>query len=110
MHRPLVAYCRPVSRYWFVLPAEEFFFPPSLPVVKFGEPAMSLARRFAFAFSLWLVAVVTIAAHLPRADPESVGLSSERLAKIRKRLGAEVRPGVIPGYGPVVAMHGTGGY
>src|SRR5258706_2962632 len=67
---------------------------------------MSLARRFAFAFSLWLVAVVTIAADLPRADPESVGLSSERLENIRKVLGAKVDAGVIPGYVALVARHG----
>jgi len=67
---------------------------------------MSLARRFAAAFALWLIAVAVLAADLPRAKPESVGLSSERLENIRKVLGAKVDAGEIPGYVALVARHG----
>ena len=67
---------------------------------------MSLARRFTVAFALWLVAVAVLAADLPRAKPESVGLSSERLENIRKVLAAKVDAGEIPGYVALVARHG----
>jgi len=70
------------------------------------ETAMPLARRFAVAFTLWFVAVAVLAADLPRAKPESVGLSSERLENIRKVLGAQVDAGVIPGYVALVARRG----
>ncbi len=66
---------------------------------------MSLVRRFAFAFTLWLFAYSVLAADLPRADPESVGLSSDRLENIRKVLGAKVDAGVIPGYVALGARH-----
>ncbi len=67
---------------------------------------MSHARRLAVTFALWFIAVVVVAADLPRAKPESVGLSSERLENIRKVIGAKVDAGVIPGYVALVARHG----
>ena len=67
---------------------------------------MSVARRFTVAFALWLVAFAVLAADLPRAKPESVGLSSERLESIRKVIGAKVDAGEIPGYVALVARHG----
>jgi hypothetical protein len=71
-----------------------------------GETAMSHARRFAVTFALWFVALAVFAADLPRAKPESVGLSTERLENIRKVLGAQVDAGVIPGYVALVARRG----
>jgi len=70
------------------------------------ETAMSHARRFAVTFALWFVALAVFAAELPRAKPESVGLSSERLESIRKVLGAKVDAGEIPGYVALVARRG----
>jgi CubicO group peptidase (beta-lactamase class C family) len=67
---------------------------------------MPLARRFAVAFTLWFVAFAVLAVDLPRAKPESVGISSERLENIRNVLGAQVDAGVIPGYVALVARHG----
>lgn len=67
---------------------------------------MSYARRLAAAFILWFIAVAVLAADLPRAKPESVGLSSDRLENIRKVLGAKVDAGEIPGYVALVARHG----
>ena len=67
---------------------------------------MSVAKRLTVAFFLWFIAVAVIAADLPRAKPESVGLSSDRLENIRKVLGAKVDAGEIPGYVALVARHG----
>ncbi|HWH47181.1 MAG TPA: serine hydrolase domain-containing protein, partial [Burkholderiales bacterium] len=67
---------------------------------------MPLARRLGAIFALWFVAFAVFAADLPRAKPESVGISSERLENIRKVLGAQVDAGVIPGYVALVARHG----
>ena len=71
---------------------------------------MPLARRVAALIALWLLAFVAAAGDLPRADPESVGLSSDRLENIRKVLGAKVDEGVIPGYVVLVARHGKVAY
>jgi hypothetical protein len=43
---------------------------------------------------------------LPRAKPEDVGLSSERLADIAKTLNADIARGQIPGAVLAVARHG----
>jgi hypothetical protein len=45
---------------------------------------MRSMRRSFTTLALWSFAFVVIAAELPRADPEAVGLSSERLANIKK--------------------------
>ena len=71
---------------------------------------MSITKQFAAALLLWFVAVAVIAADLPRAKPESVGLSSERLDNIRKVLGAKVDAGEIPGYVALVARRGKVAY
>jgi CubicO group peptidase (beta-lactamase class C family) len=47
---------------------------------------------------------------LPRAKPEEVGLSSERLADIAKTLNADVARGQIPGAVLAVARHGKLAY
>jgi CubicO group peptidase (beta-lactamase class C family) len=70
------------------------------------ETAMPLARRLTVTFAFWLIAFAVLAADLPRAKPESVGLSSERLENIRKVLGAKVDAGEIPGYVALVARRG----
>ena len=71
---------------------------------------MSITKQFAAALILWFIAVAVIAADLPRAKPESVGLSSERLDNIRKVLGAKVDAGEIPGYVALVARRGKVAY
>ena len=71
---------------------------------------MSITKQFAAALILWFIAVAVIAADLPRAKPESVGLSSERLDSIRKVLGAKVDAGEIPGYVALVARRGKVAY
>jgi CubicO group peptidase (beta-lactamase class C family) len=47
---------------------------------------------------------------LPRAKPEDVGLSSERLADIAKTLNADIARGQIPGAVLAVARHGKLAY
>jgi CubicO group peptidase (beta-lactamase class C family) len=47
-----------------------------------------------------------IATPLPRAEPEAVGMSSSRLARIIPALNAEVEAGVLPGAVVAVARHG----
>jgi CubicO group peptidase (beta-lactamase class C family) len=71
---------------------------------------MSVAVRFLATFAFWLAASVVLAADLPRAKPEEVGLSSARLDNIRKVLGAKVDAGEIPGYVALVARHGKVAY
>src|SRR6188768_1851065 len=43
---------------------------------------------------------------LPRAEPEAVGMSSARLARIIPALNAEIERGVLPGAVVAVARHG----
>jgi CubicO group peptidase (beta-lactamase class C family) len=71
---------------------------------------MSFAHRLAAALVLWLIAFAAVAADLPRATPDAVGLSSERLANIRKVLGAKVDAGEIPGYVALIARRGKVAY
>lgn len=68
-----------------------------------------LTRAFAAA-AMWSAALLTIAADLPRATPEEVGLSSARLENIRKVLGAKVDAGEVPGYVALVARKGKVAY
>lgn len=64
-------------------------------------------RAIYLAAFLWLlVSTVAQAQSLPSAKPETIGLSSERLAKITARLKADVDKGVIPGAIVLVARHG----
>jgi CubicO group peptidase (beta-lactamase class C family) len=74
------------------------------------ENIMSFAKRLAAAFVLSFIAISVLAAELPRAKPESVGLSSERLDSIRKVFGAKVDAGEIPGYVALVARRGKVAY
>jgi CubicO group peptidase (beta-lactamase class C family) len=67
---------------------------------------MQVARRLSAIFLLCFFALSALAADLPRARPESVGLSPERLDNIRKVLNAKVDAGEIPGYVALVARHG----
>lgn len=67
---------------------------------------MPFASRLFATLALWLFAFVAIASDLPRTDPESVGLSSERLETVHKVLSQKVDEGVIPGYVALVARHG----
>jgi CubicO group peptidase (beta-lactamase class C family) len=71
---------------------------------------MSFVKRISTALVLSFIAISVFAAELPRAKPESVGLSSERLDNIRKLLGAKVDAGEIPGYVALVARRGKVAY
>jgi CubicO group peptidase (beta-lactamase class C family) len=71
---------------------------------------MLVARRFSLALLVWLFSTAAFAADLPRAKPEAVGLSSDRLENIRKVLGARVDAGEFPGYVALVARHGKIAY
>ncbi len=71
---------------------------------------MSVARRLASGFVLALFAISLLAAELPRAKPEAVGLSSSRLDNINKVLRAKVDGGEIPGFVALVARHGKVAY
>jgi CubicO group peptidase (beta-lactamase class C family) len=71
---------------------------------------MPLFRRLSLALALWSFAVSALAADLPRAAPESVGLSPQRLERVRQVLGAKVDSGEIPGYVALVARHGKVAY
>ena len=63
--------------------------------------------RFAFVFSVAFVSVGAFAADpLPRAKPESVGMSSERLGRIGEALRADVEKGRLPGAVVAVARKG----
>lgn len=68
---------------------------------------MNNLRRIAFflvlAFS-WIV--LSRAADLPRADPESLGFSAERLARIKPVIQREVEKGQYPGAVMLVARNG----
>src|SRR3954465_10674616 len=71
---------------------------------------MFVVRRLASGFALALFAISVLAAELPRAKPESVGLSSSRLEHINQVLRAKVDAGEIPGYVALVARHGKVAY
>jgi len=60
------------------------------------------------ATSLYLLATGAAFAEdpLPRARPEEVGLSSERLARIGETLKADIETGRIPGAVIAIARHG----
>jgi CubicO group peptidase (beta-lactamase class C family) len=62
-------------------------------------------RYLATTFCL-LASSVAFAADLPRAKPEEVGMSSERLARIGEVLKADIAAGRIPGAVIAIARHG----
>lgn len=67
---------------------------------------MPLARHLTALLTLWLLSFIGVAADLPRADPESVGISSERLQNVKKVFDARVQAGDFPGYVALVARKG----
>lgn len=71
---------------------------------------MSLRLRLAVVSAFCALTTIAVAADLPRAKPEDVGLSSARLENIRKTLGAKVDAGEIPGYVALVARRGKVAY
>jgi CubicO group peptidase (beta-lactamase class C family) len=56
------------------------------------------------------IVVSAMAAELPTAKPETIGLSPERLGRITDRLKADVEKRVIPGAVLLVSRHGKIGY
>jgi CubicO group peptidase (beta-lactamase class C family) len=71
-----------------------------------GNP-MHYHRSFAMVLAALLsLAAAAHAQVLPTATPESVGMSSERLAKIDTALQAEIDAGKIPGAVVMIARHG----
>jgi hypothetical protein len=54
----------------------------------------------------FLASSIVFAADLPRAKPEEVGMSSERLARIAEVLKADIAAGRIPGAVIAIARHG----
>ena len=63
-------------------------------------------RILAASFSLLACSAAFAADPLPRAKPEEVGLSSERLARISAVLKADIEAGRIPGAVLAIARHG----
>ncbi len=59
---------------------------------------------------LLALAFSAIAGDLPRAKPEDVGLSSQRLDRITEVLDAKIKEGEIPGYVALVARRGKIAY
>jgi CubicO group peptidase (beta-lactamase class C family) len=71
-----------------------------------GEDSMGYMKRAFLATTLYSLALVALAADLPRAKPEAVGMSSARLENIRKVFGEKLAAGEVPGYVALVARHG----
>lgn len=67
---------------------------------------MYFARRAFLGITIALLSVCAVAADLPRAKPEAVGLSSARLERIGEVFRAKVDAGEIPGYVALVARRG----
>src|ERR1700734_4014887 len=66
----------------------------------------NVARIAATAFCLLASSAAFAEDPLPRAKPEAVGLSSERLARIGTTLKADIDAGRIPGAVIAIARHG----
>jgi CubicO group peptidase (beta-lactamase class C family) len=67
---------------------------------------MAATKIVATAFCLLASCAAFAADPLPRAKPEDVGLSSERLARIGATLKADIEAGRIPGAVIAIARHG----
>jgi CubicO group peptidase (beta-lactamase class C family) len=67
---------------------------------------MTGLRILATALCLSASGAVAAEVPLPRAKPEEVGLSSERLARIGETLKADIEAGRIPGAVIAIARHG----
>src|SRR5215217_7313567 len=70
------------------------------------EASMVSFRILAGAFGLFACSAAFAADPLPRAKPEDVGLSSERLARISAVLKADIEAGRIPGAVIAIARRG----
>src|SRR5476649_2685271 len=70
------------------------------------EATMAATRILATAFCLLASGAAFADDPLPRAKPEEVGLSSERLARIAATLNADIEAGRIPGAVIAIARHG----
>ena len=57
-------------------------------------------------FSLTMVALPSVGQDLPTGSPEALGMSTERLARIRPMLQQYVESGTVPGIAAMVARHG----
>ena len=57
-------------------------------------------------FSLPMVAPPSVGQDLPTGSPEALGMSTERLARIRPMLQQYVESGTVPGIAAMVARHG----
>jgi CubicO group peptidase (beta-lactamase class C family) len=68
--------------------------------------AYPLVARLAAALTLALFAVVAEAQGLPRASPEAVGMSSQRLARLSQAMKAEVDQRKLPGAVVFIARRG----
>jgi CubicO group peptidase (beta-lactamase class C family) len=71
---------------------------------------MSGLKMFWLAVATSVLAISAFAADLPRAKPEDIGLSSERLKRMDEVLGAGVASKEIPGYVALVARRGKVAY
>src|SRR6185436_3798245 len=84
--------------------------PVSFPANGSGEGNMRHTGNFVVALALASAALLAPAyaqvKELPRAKPEAVGMSSERLARITAALSADVEAKNIPGASVLVARHG----
>jgi CubicO group peptidase (beta-lactamase class C family) len=67
---------------------------------------MAVFRLFAITFCLLASGAAWAEDPLPRAKPEEVGMSSERLARIATTLKADIDAGRIPGAVIAIARHG----
>jgi len=71
---------------------------------------MKALFRFVLIAAVFAASSPAWAGDLPRAVPEEVGLSSERLARIGEVIGAGIEKGEIPGFVALVARHGRIAY
>ena len=60
----------------------------------------------ALILTLAMVALPSLGQDLPTGSPEEVGMSTERLARIRPMLQKYVEDGTVPGIAAMVARHG----
>src|ERR1700682_6479474 len=74
---------------------------------RMASPGGPMHTRLVSALAALLVVLPALAADpLPRAKPESVGMSSERLARIGEALRADIEKGRLPGAVIAVARRG----
>jgi CubicO group peptidase (beta-lactamase class C family) len=69
-----------------------------------------IVPRVALLLAAWLATAAAGAAELPRAAPDAVGLSAERLGRLAAVLSADTASHVIPGAVLLVARHGKVAY